>query len=131
MHRDAAYLRQHEGAIVELGPIAILLEGEGVVAVLALEAREAGFLPALHSAEERLIGLVEPRQHILQDMRVHGGVVREVTCSPSLKGRGFSVHRPRQRRDSPKALSAPLDISGRVLVAVQDQSAVRTDMGAH
>src|SRR5258707_1996941 len=44
---------------------------------------------------------------------------------------GFSVHHPRQRRDSPKALSAPLDVSGRVLIAVQHQSAVCTDMGAH
>src|SRR5260221_498972 len=48
-----------------------------------------------------------------------------------LKPGGFSVHHPRHRRDSPKALSAPLDVSGRVLIAVQDQSAVRTDMGAH
>src|SRR5260221_13041065 len=48
-----------------------------------------------------------------------------------LKPGGFSVHHPRQRRDSPKALSAPLDISGHVLIAVQYQSAGRTDMGAH
>src|SRR5260370_696080 len=50
---------------------------------------------------------------------------------PGLKPHGFSVHRPHQRRDSPKALSAPLDVSRRVLVAVQNQPAVRTDVGAH
>src|SRR5260221_12241584 len=49
----------------------------------------------------------------------------------ALKGGGFSVHRPSQRQDSPKALSAPLDVSGRVLVAVEDQSAVRADVRAH
>ena len=48
-----------------------------------------------------------------------------------LKPDGFSVHRPRQRRDSPKALSAPLDISCRVLVAVQHETAVPTDMRAN
>src|SRR5260221_13479596 len=50
---------------------------------------------------------------------------------PALKGGGFSVHRPSQRQDSPKALSAPLDVSGRVLVAVEYQSAVRADVRAH
>ena len=35
------------------------------------------------------------------------------------KGRGFSVQRPSHRRDSPKGLPGPLDISGRILVAVQ------------
>src|SRR5258706_16218079 len=54
-----------------------------------------------------------------------------VTCSPSLKGRGFSVQRPSHRRDSPKGLPGPLDISGRILVAVQHQPTGGTDMGAH
>src|SRR5260370_30155175 len=54
-----------------------------------------------------------------------------VTCSPSLKGRGFSVHCPHQRRDSPKGLPGPLNIPGRVLVAVQHQPAVRADVGTH
>src|SRR5260370_16834638 len=50
---------------------------------------------------------------------------------PGLKPHGFSVHCPSHRRDSPKALSEPLDISGRVLIAVHNQSAVCADMGAH
>src|SRR5258707_9512252 len=48
-----------------------------------------------------------------------------------LKPDGFSVHRPSQRRDSPKALSAPLDVSGCVLIAVHNQPTVGADMGTH
>src|SRR5262249_8262956 len=48
-----------------------------------------------------------------------------------LKPHGFSVHPPSPRRASPKALSEPLDISGRVLVAVQDESAGGTDVDAY
>src|SRR5258706_11153817 len=51
-----------------------------------------------------------------------------VTRSPSLKGRGFSVHRRDYCPDSPKGLSGPLDISGRVLVAVQHQPTGVADM---
>jgi hypothetical protein len=47
-----------------------------------------------------------------------------------LKPDVFSVHCPSYCRDSPKALPAPLDVSGRVLVAVQDEPAVGADMGA-
>src|SRR5215470_10868214 len=48
----------------------------------------------------------------------------------ALKGGGFSVQRPSHRRDSPKALSAPLDVSGRILIPVEDESAVGADMRA-
>jgi hypothetical protein len=48
-----------------------------VVAVPALVAREARLLAALHPAEERLIGPVQPRQHVLQHVAVDGGVLRE------------------------------------------------------
>jgi hypothetical protein len=44
---------------------------------------------------------------------------------------GFSVHRPRHCRDSPKALPAPYDVSRCVLIAVQHEPAVRADMRAH
>src|SRR6516225_1066244 len=54
-----------------------------------------------------------------------------VTCSPSLKGRGFSVHPRRHPSESPKGLPGPLNVSGRVLVAVQDQPAGGTDMGTY
>jgi hypothetical protein len=46
-----------------------------VEAVAALEARESCFLASLGSPEERLIGLVEPRQHVLQHVGMDGGVV--------------------------------------------------------
>ena len=48
-----------------------------------------------------------------------------------LQPHGFSVHRRRHPRDSPKALSAPENVAGRVRVAVQHEAAVRADMGAH
>src|SRR5215831_3633084 len=54
-----------------------------------------------------------------------------VTCSPSLNGRGFSVHPRRHPRESPKGLPGPLDVPGRVLVAVEHQPTARTDVGAH
>src|SRR5258707_3344557 len=57
--------------------------------------------------------------------------LHRVTCSPSLKGRGFSVQGPSHGRDSPKGLPGPLDISGRILVAVHRQPTGGTDMGAH
>ena len=41
------------------------------------------------------------------------------------------MQRPRQRRDSPKALSAPLDVSGRVLISIEDESTVGADVRAY
>ena len=78
MDRDAPDLRQHQGAVVEAGTVAILLVGERVPAVTPLKARKARLLAIRHPPEERLIGLVEPRQHVLQDVAVEGGVRREV-----------------------------------------------------
>src|SRR5260221_5949480 len=72
---DAPNLRQGEEAIIQPGAIAVFLEGEAVQAVAALEAREARLLTALYPAEERLIGLVEPRQHVLEEVRLEGGVL--------------------------------------------------------
>ena len=34
-----------------------------------LETRESGRFPRLDAAEERLLGLVQPRQHLLQDLQ--------------------------------------------------------------
>src|SRR5260221_14493595 len=56
---------------------------------------------------------------------------RSVTCSPCLKARGFSVRPRRHPRESPKGLPGPLNIAGRVLVAVQHQSTGGADVGAH
>jgi hypothetical protein len=49
-----------------------------VVAIAALEARKTSSLSPLDATEERLIGLVQTRQHVLQDVAVNGGVFREV-----------------------------------------------------
>jgi hypothetical protein len=54
VHIDAPATREHQEASVESGPVAILLEGERVEAVSALETRETSFFTALHTAEERL-----------------------------------------------------------------------------
>src|SRR5216683_3207165 len=77
MDTDAPNLRQGEEAIIQPGAIAVLLEGEAVEAVAALEAWEAGLLAPLHAAEERLVGLVEAGEHILEDVGVDGRVFGE------------------------------------------------------
>jgi hypothetical protein len=60
----------------------------------ALEAREPCFLPVLHPPEERLIGLVETGQHVLQHVAVNSRVLRE------LRADGFQLRflfKPRDR----------------------------------
>src|SRR5262249_44609220 len=74
-HSKAANLRQDYVSVVQRGAVAILLVGEGVVAPAALEAWKADRLARLHPAEERLIGVVQAGEHILQDMAVESGVV--------------------------------------------------------
>jgi hypothetical protein len=59
----------------------------------------------------------------------HPSWLRMVTCSPSLKGRGFSVQPRSQRHESPKGLPGPLPLDRRVLVAVQDQPTGGAGMG--
>jgi hypothetical protein len=49
--------------------------GEAIVPLLALEAGVSWFLAILHAAEERLLRLVQPVQHILQDVRVDVAVL--------------------------------------------------------
>src|SRR5712691_4464617 len=60
------------------------------------------------------------------------GWSRHETDTPhGLKPDGFSVHRVRQRQDSPQALSAPVNVSGRILIAVHNQPTVGADVGTH
>jgi hypothetical protein len=49
-----------------------------VKALAAFEARETRFLAPLHPAEERLVGPVKARQHVLQHVAVDGSVVRQL-----------------------------------------------------
>ncbi len=77
-HRDASELGEDEEPVIEAGTVAILLVGERVVAAAPLEAREARLLAVRQAPEERLIRLVQPRQHVLQDVRVDCGVFREL-----------------------------------------------------
>src|SRR5215471_19095735 len=53
-----------------------------------------------------------------------------IDTPPAEAGR-CSVPRRSLRHDSPKGLPGPLDVSGRMLVAVQHQSTAWADMGAH
>ena len=64
--RDTPDLRQDQETIVQRRAVAILLEGEGVEAIAALVARKACFLASLETAKERLIRLIQTRQHILE-----------------------------------------------------------------
>ena len=77
-HGDAPNLGEDQKAVVQGRPVAELLIGEGVLAGARLIAREARLLSRLHAAKERLIGLVEPREHILQDVLVDGRVLWKV-----------------------------------------------------
>src|SRR5215469_614768 len=54
-----------------------------------------------------------------------------VTCSLCLQGRGFSVRPRRDPRESLTGLPGPVKVSGRVLIAVQDEAAVRADVGTY
>src|SRR5262249_10964778 len=57
---------------------AILLEGEGMEAIAALEAREARPLAPVHPTEERLRGHIQSGQHVLQEVRVDGSILRQL-----------------------------------------------------
>src|SRR5262245_1802640 len=61
-------LQENQEAVVQRRANAELLVGEGMPAVAALIAWKARFLSCLHSAKERLVGFVESRQYVLQDM---------------------------------------------------------------
>ena len=71
-HRNAPDLRQDQEAVVQ--PRAAVLThlgiGEAVVAVAALEARIPRRFTRRHPPEERLERLVQPMQHVLQDLGV-------------------------------------------------------------
>jgi hypothetical protein len=67
-HGHAADLGQDEEAIIAPRAVAILLVGEGMGAVAALKAREPRLFSIQEAAEEGVIGLVQPGQHILQPM---------------------------------------------------------------
>ena len=77
LHAAAPDLGEDEEAIVQSRAVALLLEGEGVVARAPLKTRETRLLAAVDAPEERLVGLVQPGQHILQDMRVDGLILGE------------------------------------------------------
>ena len=78
MDPNAHDLGENEDAVVYGGAIAILLEGEGVISIYALETRESSFLAPLDAAKESLVCPVESRQHVLKDMGVYGGVAGKV-----------------------------------------------------
>src|SRR5262249_43826543 len=76
MDTDTPDLGQNEKAVVQPRAVAILLVGEGVVAVPALESWEARFLAPLDATDEGLMRLVQPREYVLQDVGVDGRVLQ-------------------------------------------------------
>ena len=52
-----------------------------MAAVPSLEAWKCGFYSAVDPAKERLIGIVQPREHVLQDAGVDGGVLEELRAA--------------------------------------------------
>ena len=74
-HGNAPDLGENEETIVQRRPVAKLLVGERMPAVAPLIAGKSRLLARLHPEKERLIRLVQPRQHVLQHMAVEGGVL--------------------------------------------------------
>jgi hypothetical protein len=58
--------------------MARLLAGDGVLALPPRETRQAGFFTALPAPEERLRGLLQPRHHVLEEVRVDGVILGDV-----------------------------------------------------
>jgi hypothetical protein len=97
--------------MIQPDAVALLFVGERVVvvtvAIAPLEAREARFLSSLstlHAAEERLIRLIAPCQHILQHVLQHmtmdGAVLRELGPDRLQFGFLFIARGARQRYGS-------------------------------
>ena len=51
------------------------------IAVAPLETRKARLLAPLDATEERLIRLIQPRQHVLQDVAVNGRILGELRAN--------------------------------------------------
>src|SRR5260370_38211356 len=71
------------------------------------------------------------RVHRADTVRTPMRAPNSVTCSPSLKGRGFSVQYRSYRHGSLPGLPGPLDVSGRVRMAVRDHPTGGAAMGAN
>src|SRR5205085_3461702 len=70
-HLDAPDFREGH-AVIMRDAEPTLREGEGVVSVLSLETREAGFFGMLFdTTEERLKGQIDAHGNILQDLGMH------------------------------------------------------------
>ena len=70
---DVPNLGQDERAVLQPRTVAMLVVGEGVVAVLAMKARKAWLFTGLKTAEDGLMCVIEPGQHIVQHVAVDGG----------------------------------------------------------
>jgi hypothetical protein len=70
VYANAPNLGEHENAVVQLCPVAILLEREAMVASAGFEAWETCLLASLYPREERQICLIQPRKHILENVNV-------------------------------------------------------------
>jgi hypothetical protein len=80
MHRNAPALGEDQRAVIEMGTVAIFFVGKRAITVVPLEAGEAGLLALTDAAKVIIVGLLEPRHHVLhvlKDARVDGRICRE------------------------------------------------------
>src|SRR5262249_42243798 len=100
--------------VLQPGTVAVLLVGEGVLAVLPLKAGKAWFLAVGYAAEERVIRRVQSRQHILQDGGVEGAKIGRAHAFPPRRSSDLTALRPlfdRTRYPFPFSSRAPLPYS--------------------
>ena len=88
---------QHEEPSLQCRAVSELRVGEGVPTGTRLLARESGPLSMLDTTEERLVGLVQTRQHIVPHLAMDGGILwqsgaKVLECGFLLKTREGDAH---------------------------------------
>jgi hypothetical protein len=73
---DTPNLHEAEHTTVQNDTAPMLGIGKAMVAARLFEARVACFLARLHAAEERLMGVLDAQNHVLQDLGVDFSIFR-------------------------------------------------------
>src|SRR5262249_8522067 len=71
---NTANLGQYQESVIQPCAVAILFVGERVISIGPLEAWESGVLSSRQTPKEILVGTVEAREYILEDMAVNRSV---------------------------------------------------------
>src|SRR5262249_29464817 len=93
-HGDAPDLGEDQLAIIQPGAVAVLFVGEGVPAGAPLGAGEPRVFAGAQSPEERLRGLVQPGEHVVQPLGLEGGRGRECFATRLQLGLLLAACRP-------------------------------------